>query len=765
MGLELQASEDDLMSQAIRQNPPSTDPQFSGQPEISDDFDTMPSIPPIVGGVDPNAGGLVGSPPIIGGGLSGVANEGQAFGVPPGQAPLPLGQQPNGQNATPKEEKPGATDIFFKAVSFGCVNTYKYIKELILSIRTRNIEDWSILANRWITIGSVSSIIGIISIIAGVFGDLSILKLGGIGGISLIGGLITLASGIGGLGVSTYLRIQGGQFAATGGSFDELQEFNVENVATGGFDDIEKTTADPDMAPSYLDEDEDEDEEDDYKNILKDLGIYDEDEEDDLEKMFEPEDTAPKQIDYDSLVDKIPENMPLITRKFLWDTFKPYFPQRTVGFSKVIELDTEEETALVIGSKINKAMKTLCPKALDEDIECVVTKVIESFFSYEVTFTRPKTKLTLAKLEEELVNYFTDGSTTILNIKVRVVGDTLIAVIPKGVAAPVTIGDCFSVPKVEEYFTSDKRQFPFIVGVTQLGDVELLDARSITSFLISGKPRSGKSAYVNSILLELVTMNTPEDVQFVVIDPKNSMLFKTFALMPHVVGIHQEDNIIAVLKAVLDGEGKRRERLLADNRAENIWELRNKKNVKIPVLYIVIDEVVSVIEGASLNGTDKEIKSLISMILTQLPSTGIGLIMIPHRSTGILSPLTRNNIAYRCAVMADIKSVKEELGGDWSIPLTKPGEIAALNNSYEQPKYVRGTCPVDPDLGDDSDPKVREIMANIARTWYKMGVEIPTMPDLGVACNRDEDFIRKELEITLNPNKVQYDLDLDGLHS
>ena len=64
-----------------------------------------------------------------------------------------------------------------------------------------------------------------------------------------------------------------------------------------------------------------------------------------------------------------------------------------------------------------------------------------------------------------------------------------------------------------------------IVGLDDIGQVILDDAKPFDTMMICGKPRSGKSWYVFNILLSMMAFNSPEDVQFVIVDPKKANLF------------------------------------------------------------------------------------------------------------------------------------------------------------------------------------------------------------------------------------------------
>ena len=246
-----------------------------------------------------------------------------------------------------------------------------------------------------------------------------------------------------------------------------------------------------------------------------------------------------------------------------------------------------------------------------------------------------------------------------------------------------------------------------------------------------------------------MVFNSPEDVQFLFIDPKESNLFKTLALMPHVCGLHNDSNILGIFKDLIDNEGPRRKKLLADNRCENVWDLR-KKGIKIPILYIVIDEVMTVI--SNLGSSDKEFMSLIKVVVTQLPSLGIRLIMVPHRSQGVVDKTVRTNIGFTAAVRADTEVVQETLDiKKWTTPLLNPGDTALKMQGFGKEMFIHSLAVTTTDT-DNTD----HIMS-IARSFYKMGVEIPDMRNIGIGYNRDIEHIRNELG-EIGSGKVQFNI-------
>ncbi|MEM4385414.1 MAG: FtsK/SpoIIIE domain-containing protein, partial [Candidatus Anstonellales archaeon] len=252
--------------------------------------------------------------------------------------------------------------------------------------------------------------------------------------------------------------------------------------------------------------------------------------------------------------------------------------------------------------------------------------------------------------------------------------------------------------------------------------------------------------YVLSILMSLMMFNTPEEVQFILVDPKESNLFKTLSLMPHVAGLHNDSNILDVMRDLIENEAPRRKKLLADNRCDDIWALW-EKGIKIPVLYLVIDEVITV--KNNLGNLDKEFDSLMQTIITQFPSLGIRLIFVPHRAMGVVNKTNRTMISFTAAVRSNTDDIKDTLGiQKWTRALVNKGDVAVKSSNMNNAMYVRGAAL------SISDNHNTELIENIAKAFYKMGVDLPDMSSLTVAYNRNEDEIRDIL--SSSGRRVQY---------
>lgn len=750
--LSAKVSPDEIQKARDKENPPEYDRDFAPESGGSDGLDNMfdnfegfdldgDSSSTSSGGFDSfgdfggaDAGAISGGGSLFGG-LGDTSGGVGAFGQ---------------QQQQQVEQKPDLWDKTFDYSAESLSSIGKIIVDMVLSFKNRNLDDWLLFSYRMMIIGSAAGAAGLIFILTGTIGDINALKFTGISSQVLFCGGLCLSQGLLGLGGLSLVKLKAGNYGVTGGNVADLPDTfesvdSEEDDIGGNFNSetLEQLDFGLDDAINNL-----------FGSEEEEMDIFN-----DLNNMTDEPKEEAKPINFEELSNRVPENVPMITRKFLFETFKDYYPINTPGFSTVTEIDKDSDTFLTLLALLNNAMASVA-KVEPDEMECKLVRATETKFCYELEFKRhPKLKNT-DEMERELENYFKSGKDDFdVTATVDTVGGSFIATITKGNSEVITLGDCFQLDKVQDFYLNEKNKMPFIMGVDMYGNPLLEDAKKFPTMMIVGIARSGKSWYVNGILMNLATFNPPDAVQFLVIDPKESALFKTIGLLPHTCGVHPQGNELNILKDVIDKEGARRKKLLDDNNCDDIWALR-KKGIMLPYLYIVIDEVVTIINKQKELGNDKLFLNLLLTIITQLPSQGIGVLFVPHRATGIIDKTTRAMVPFAAAVRAKADMVKETLDcPKWTKVLTNPGDIALNTSDFASgPKYVRGTGIT---LSDDEN---LVLIANVAKAFYKMGVEIPDMSSIGCGYNRNEDAIREKLDLQFN-KKVQYDLDNIDLDS
>jgi len=662
-----------------------------------------------------------------------------------------------GGNITNKIPKEDNFDKFLELSGKGLKEAWVVLKDVAKSFSNRNAEDIAFLSRNLILTGlgvsAVSVIIGVLGLAAGSvsFG------FAGLAGQLLGGGALVTGSGLFGIGLVTAALLILNKKESSIEDMSNIKDIDKED-GTVEFEDLSGDMWDNAFGASGAEEKELEDdfskkEQDDIWNTLKasldnekerDSGWAKDDNDDDDK---ESGGKGLKEENLNKYIDNITENKH-IDRITLFNTFKDLLPTNTPNFS--------ERREIVKGTDEFEDIEALCLKALSNVAKCEIDEIdsyldeaYESCFNYELKLKRAKGVNKFSEIKSELEAYFRSSSDDVaVTATVDREGDFYKIIISKGKNIVVTFGDVFTKDYVCKYYKDRGKELPFIVGISEKGEVILDDARGFDAMMLAGKPRSGKSWYALSILTSWMLFNTPNDIQFILIDPKESYMFKVLALMPHVIGLHNHENIIEILTEIKDVEGDRRKKLLSDHRCDDIWELR-RKGIKLPVLCIFMDEIITI--KRELGTRDKEFDALMQVIMSKLPSQGIRIVFVPHRATGVVDKTNRTMLSYIAAARLGAEDVKDTLGiTKWNRELVAEGDIAVKLSNRESAFYVKGGA-----LATSNEENAK-LISTAAKAFYKMGVDMPDMDHLTVCINRDEDRIREELQG--DGRRVQYNV-------
>ncbi|MED4227937.1 FtsK/SpoIIIE domain-containing protein [Neobacillus cucumis] len=198
--------------------------------------------------------------------------------------------------------------------------------------------------------------------------------------------------------------------------------------------------------------------------------------------------------------------------------------------------------------------------------------------------------------------------------------------------------------------------FPFSIGTDEIGTPIYIDIAKVYHLLIAGSTGSGKSVFLVQLLLSLLLIKKPSELQLYLIDPKRVEL-KKFKEFTHVKELVFEPDEALILLNSLVLEMERRYELLDDHDVDELGEY-NKKNPKnyLPYLICVIDEF------ADLIMMNEEVKHSIVRLGQKARACGIHLICVTQRPEakivdGLIKANLPTKISFRCASINDYKTV------------------------------------------------------------------------------------------------------------
>ena len=138
----------------------------------------------------------------------------------------------------------------------------------------------------------------------------------------------------------------------------------------------------------------------------------------------------------------------------------------------------------------------------------------------------------------------------------------------------------------------DKTKLQFLVGTADNGETVYGDFQTTGHFISSGHVGSGHASYDEGAFVTFLIQNyTPDDLQFIMIDPKMVQL-TPYEGIPHLLQpvIFNPEN---ARDAVVDllGEMDRRFNLLADSGVTTITEYNAKSDDKLPFIILLCTEI------------------------------------------------------------------------------------------------------------------------------------------------------------------------------
>lgn len=247
-------------------------------------------------------------------------------------------------------------------------------------------------------------------------------------------------------------------------------------------------------------------------------------------------------------------------------------------------------------------------------------------------------------------------------------------------------------------FHESKALLPIPLGIGPDNKPIIADLYKMPHLLIGSATGQGKSILLHSIIISLIYQLSPDDLKFVLIDPK-TVEFNEFnkirgQYLASIKDKEEYDNhvITDIDKATyalnsLCEEVDRRYRLFRDANCHSITDYnqkidngqlsKNDGHCHLPYIVTIIDEFADLIMIA-----DKDVALPIARIAQKTRGVGIHVIIATqHPSTDIISGMIKCNfpyrIAFRVASMVDSRTILDRPGADRLIGC---GDMLFLNN-------------------------------------------------------------------------------------
>ena len=289
--------------------------------------------------------------------------------------------------------------------------------------------------------------------------------------------------------------------------------------------------------------------------------------------------------------------------------------------------------------------------------------------------------------------------------------------IPNQVRAPVYLRDVLD----NEAFSESKYRLAIGLGKDIVGAPIVTDLGAMPHLLIAGTTGSGKSVSLNAMICSILFRAMPDDVKFIMIDPKRLEL-SSYEGIPHLLHpvVVNPKKASQVLKWAVD-EMERRYRAISDlgvksiERYNRLLEKREKTkgpegedgspgetadeqaivHEKLPYIIIVIDELADLMMVAQRN-----VEESLARLAQMARAAGIHLILATQRPsvdviTGIIKANFPIRISFKVSSKVDSRTILDHLGaekllgsGDMLFVLPGTSKLMRIHGAFVSDKEI-----------------------------------------------------------------------------
>jgi len=262
--------------------------------------------------------------------------------------------------------------------------------------------------------------------------------------------------------------------------------------------------------------------------------------------------------------------------------------------------------------------------------------------------------------------------------------------VPNSTSTLVCIRDLLASPE----YHKQKSALTMALGKDITGKPIFGDLGDMPHLLIAGTTGSGKTVCVNTCILSLLFKGSPNDLKFLMIDPKMVELMP-FNGLPHLLcPVVTDAKKAAVALNWVVSEMESRYQLLSKAGARNI-EAYNQKQEKIPYIIVIVDEFADLMSVAR-----DQIENAITRLAQLSRAVGIHLILATQRPsvdviTGVIKANLPARVSFKVASKVDSRTVLDANGAE---TLLGKGDMLFLQPGREDLIRIQGALVKDSEI-------------------------------------------------------------------
>lgn len=296
---------------------------------------------------------------------------------------------------------------------------------------------------------------------------------------------------------------------------------------------------------------------------------------------------------------------------------------------------------------------------------------------------RPAVGVKLAQIVSRQADLALALAAPSIRIEAPIPGKSLVGIeVPNATKALVGLRGLLETPA----FSNTPANLLFVLGRDVAGHPMMADLAKMPHLLIAGATGAGKSVCINTIMTSFLYRNSPEELRFIVIDPKRVELTLyngiPHLLTPVVTDHKQAVNALKWMVAEMD----QRYRMLSEAGRRNIEEYNAGTEEKLPYLVLVVDELADLMSVAKA-----DVETAIVRLAQMARAVGLHLVLATQRPsvniiTGLIKANITSRIAFSVASQVDSRTILDMAGAE---DLLGHGDMLYMTASLPKPKRIQ----------------------------------------------------------------------------
>jgi S-DNA-T family DNA segregation ATPase FtsK/SpoIIIE len=275
-----------------------------------------------------------------------------------------------------------------------------------------------------------------------------------------------------------------------------------------------------------------------------------------------------------------------------------------------------------------------------------------------------------------------------IRIEAPIPGKSLVGIeVPNKVRSTVALRNLLLHPN---YQNSASPLF-FALGRSVSGSPLFADLSEMPHLLVAGSTGTGKTIFLNTLILSLLYKNTPENLRLIMVDPKR-VEFQNYYDIPHLLGpvIYDANKTINALQWLIK-EMERRFEIFSEIPTRNITTYNQNKSVlasglTLPYIVLVVDELADLMAAKA-----REMEAGIVRLAQMARATGIHLVLATQRPsveiiTGLIKANITSRITFQVASQVDSRTVIDTSGAE---KLLGAGDMLFVSAKTARPRRVQ----------------------------------------------------------------------------